>query len=240
VITGIVIALAEELGTLTTSKLGLGEIAHLNDNIQVIYSGAGADNAKAAAETLVKQGVSQLISWGCAAALADNVEPGTLVFAEQCIGADKSTVETDKQWLKHAMGLLAKQLPISGIIAESNQIIVTGKDKLELGVATNAIALDMESAAIARVAKANGLPFLAIRAIADPQSMNLPKAIGYAVNQQGEVALGKLAFFVLLHPAEIPGLVKLGLHFNAAKKTLTQAATFLDEIASFVPAHQST
>jgi len=38
--------------------------------------------------------------------------------------------------------------------------------------------------------------------------------------------------YLLLHPTELPGLIRLGLHFNKAKTTLKQVADHLDEIAA--------
>jgi adenosylhomocysteine nucleosidase len=63
--------------------------------------------------------------------------------------------------------------------------------------------------------------------------MDLPRAINYSLNDQGEVALGRLFLFLLLHPAELPGLIKLGLHFNAAKKTLKSIAGHLGAVTDF-------
>jgi hypothetical protein len=63
--------------------------------------------------------------------------------------------------------------------------------------------------------------------------MDLPRAIDYSLNDQGDVMLGKLLLFLFLHPAELPGLIKLGLHFNAAKKTLKLVARHLDSVTDF-------
>jgi adenosylhomocysteine nucleosidase len=233
VITGIVIALSEELVTLTSSKLKKGDVTQLSDNIKVIYAGAGSENAAAASKTLINQGATQLISWGCAAGLAMHLKPGTLIFADQCICNDKAVFEPDKLWLRHACDVMANQLPMIGAVAESDQVVITSQDKLALGVEMKAIALDMESAAIAKVANANGLPFLVIRAIADPQTMDLPQAVVQALDAQGQVDVKRLMGYLLLHPSEIPKLIRLGYHFKAAKKSLKQVALKIDNITNF-------
>jgi len=69
--------------------------------------------------------------------------------------------------------------------------------------------------------------------IADPVNMSLPLAINYSLNDQGDIMLGKLLLFLFLHPTELPGLIKLGLHFNAAKKTLKSVANHLGTMADF-------
>lgn len=232
-ITGIVVALSEEVGTLTTTKLGLREITRLGDNILVINAGAGSVNASSAAENLLKQGATKLISWGCAAGLSQPLQPGTLILTDQCICADGTVIKSDQSWLQHVQALLADQRPVIGTIAEANEVVRTSEEKLKVGSTLNAQALDMESAAVARVAKVNNLLFLAIRAIADPQTMNLPHAVINAVDEQGQVAIGKLLSYLFAHPGELPALIQLGRHFNSAKKSLRQTATKIDKIAQF-------
>lgn len=229
---GIVIALPEELSTLTKQKLGKGSVFALSGKILLAYSGVGALNAKAASELLVKEGVNCLISWGCAAGLDPNLHPGDLVLANSCVDAEQVAFELENvNWFGEVQAILSGHLSSKvqiGKLAESKSLVPSSVDKLHLNQATQAVALDMESVTIARVAKAHGLPFLAIRAIADPVSMDLPKAVSLSLNDQGEVNLIKLLIFLLLHPSELPGLVRLGMHFSAAKKTLRQVATQLD------------
>ncbi|MEQ1560090.1 MAG: phosphorylase [Methyloglobulus sp.] len=231
---GIVVALPEELSTLTTKRLAKGYIESLADNILVVYSGAGAEHAYAAAELLVKQGATCLFSWGCAAALISAFQPGDLVLANRCVDANQKQIglSSDDDLLHIKQGLLKYlSVPIHiGKLAESKHIVASSVEKAQIAAATGVIALDMESAAIAKVAELHGIPFLAVRAIADPLDMNLPKAVSYALNNQGEVVLSKLIAYLLGHPAELPGLIKLGLHFHRAKKTLKRVAAELDKI----------
>ncbi len=221
-ITGIVVALPEELATLTSKRLKKGSIEILNDKLWVIYSGAGEKNARLASELLVDNGVRRLISWGCAAALDSALQSGHLVLAVSCIDAQQVGIEIDnKEWVNHVQSSMDRQITIHcGKLAESKRIVETTEDKTQLGKTTGAIALDMESTAIAKVASLNGIPFMTIRVIADTLIMNLPKSVGYVLNEQGEVVLKKLLLFLLLHPNELHGLIKLGFAFNAAKKTL--------------------
>lgn len=234
--TGIVVALPEELSTLTSKKIVKGCCVCISDSIILAYSGAGANNALTAAELLISHGATRLISWGCAAALSEKLKPGDLVLADSLIDAEggrdaKSCISTD--WHSYTNNLLSNSLKVhSGSLAESNRIVATGKDKKYLHTQTGAIALDMESIAIATVAKQNNLPFLAIRAIADPVNMDLPKAINHSLNNEGDIDLTKLLLYITLHPAQLPGLIKLGLHFHAAKNTLKLVAKQLDHVSA--------
>jgi len=233
-ITGIVVALPEELSTLTSKRIDKGHCVFIADKLLVTYSGAGPENAQAAAELLTTKGVTQLISWGCAAALNETLIPGDLTLADTLIDTDYTRIDISSDWHRYATNLLSQLLNVhTGRLAESNNIVATSADKRLLQSTTGAIALDMESIAIAKVARQHALPFLAIRAIADPASMDLPRAINHALNDQGDIVLRKLLLFIALHPTEIPALIKLGLHFNAAKNTLKLVAKQLDSVSNF-------
>ncbi|TAK61395.1 phosphorylase [Methylobacter sp.] len=230
-ITGIVVALPEEISTLTSKKIDKGRCVFITDNTVLAYSGAGADNARTASELLIAQGATRLISWGCAAALIETLKPGDLVLADTLIDVESNQIGIRSDWHSHAANLLSTSLKIHlGSLAESKNIVATGNDKKHLHTQTGAVALDMESIAVAKVARQHNAPFLAIRAIADPVSMDLPKAINHSLNNEGDIILGKLLLFIALHPAELPGLIKLGLHFNNAKNTLKLVAKQLGHL----------
>ncbi len=235
-ITGIVVALPEEAVTLIAKKIAKGCVEKISDNILVIHSGAGSKNAGTAAELLVRQGASQLISWGCAAALDAGFKPGDLVLARSCIDADQVAVNFgNEDWLAHVKDRLNTHTRLriySGKLAESKTIVASRGDKARLAQATGAIAVDMESVAIAKAALSHGLPFLSIRAIADPLNMDLPKAVSYALDDQGDVVMGRLLTYLLRHPTELLDLIRLGLCFNAAQKTLRQIAKQLDVLTT--------
>lgn len=240
-ITGIVVALPEELGTLTAKKIAKGQCVFIADKLLVAYSGAGPKNAESAAEQLVAKGVTQLISWGSAAALSSALKPGDLTLADTLIDTDDIEISIASNWHSHSKNLLSQSVVVhTGCLAESRNIVSSGKDKGQLQSITGAVALDMESVAIAKVAARHALPFLAIRAIVDPVNMDLPDAIGYSLNDQGDVRLGRLLLFLALHPLELPGLIKLGIYFNAARSTLKRVADQLDDLINFNHSNTTT
>lgn len=235
-ITGIIVALPEELSTLTSTKIDKGQCVYISDNLVVACSGTGATNAQASAELLIIKGATRLISWGCAAGLSASVKPGDLIVADHLIDADANKIAVNPEWRRYTVNILQQQtgenpaFVVGGSLAESKTLIVTSLEKKQLHSLTGAVALDMESAAIAKIAGHHNLGFLSIRAIADPVTMNLPKAIAYSLNDQGDVVLSKLLLFLALHPQELPGLIQLGLHFNKAKRSLKKVAGLLEPI----------
>jgi len=234
VITGIVVALPEELAALTSKRIDKGHCVFIADKLLVAYSGAGAKNATVAAELLISKGATQLISWGCAAALDMTLRPGDLTLADRLVDVNDDELAVDRNWHEYTKNLLAPDIAVrTGSLTESVDIVSASKEKLHLQLITKAIALDMESVAIAKVAKKKALPFLAIRAIVDPADMDLPNAVSYAANAEGDIVLSRVLLFLALHPIELPRLIRLGFYFNAAKTTLKRVARQLDALADF-------
>ena len=234
-ITGIVVALPEELTTLTSKRIDKGHCVFIADKLLVAYSGAGAKNATAAAELLIGKGATQLISWGCAAALDTTLKPGDLILADRLIDAADDEIAVNRNWHEYVKNLLTPHINCihTGCLTESANIISSSKEKLHLQLITEAIALDMESIPVAKAATKKALPFLAVRVIVDPADMDLPRSIAYAANTEGDIVLSRLFLFLALHPTELPGLIRLGLYFNAAKSTLKRVARQLNALADF-------
>ena len=243
-ITGIIVALSEELSTLKTVPNSLwersmirGKFIFLTDDIILIYSGAGAENARKAAELAVSKGATKLMSWGCAAALSPDLKMGDLVLADSLMRIDGVEMPVNATWHQHAKTVLGSEVTAyKGALIASNTVISKAQEKQDLYAKTGAIALDMESGAIAEVAQHYALPFLAIRAIADPSSLDLPNAVIKALNENGEVEISKIITSLVFNPKEIPHLIQLGQYFQLAKKTLSSVAKRLPEIiGSSVP-----
>ena len=224
---GIVVALPEELRTLTSHKIQQGECFQLG-TLWIAHSGAGWQNAEAAARLLIGKGVKGLISWGCAAGLSHTVKPGNLVLAS-CIVSDNQAFDTDTLWREHLQQQLsALNDTHMGWLFTSKKLISSSLLKQQISQQSQAIALDMESAAIADVAKNANLPCLAIRSIADPVDQDLPLAVLNSLNADGQVELPRLFRHLFLHPWELNGLIRLGRHFHAAQKTLKTVARLLN------------
>ena len=166
--------------------------------------------------------------------MSEELKPGDLVLADKLKDADGNFVD-DVYVSSSLHDVINNYLPkktsvYTGILVESRDIIALSVIKKQLHASTGAIAVDMESIAIAKVAKQHRLSFLALRVIVDPASMNLPEAINQSLNAQGVIELPKLLLFIARHPLQIPGLMRLGRHFNAAKKTLRALATQLEYV----------
>lgn len=240
-ITGIIVALSEELNTLKTlpnalwePSLQRGKFVFLTDEVLLTYSGAGAENARKAAELLVSKGATKLMSWGCAAALSPDLKMGDLVLADSLMDENGDEISVHPIWHQHAKTVLGSQITAyKGAVYASSSIVSTAQAKGKLHAKTGAIALDMESSAIAKVAQHYALPFLAIRVIADPTSMDLPTAVENSLNENGEVAIARIIKSLVLNPKELPHLIQIGQYFQIAKKTLSNVAKQLPDVIAF-------
>lgn len=240
-ITGIIVALAEELSTLKTLPnvlwercLRRGKFIFLTNDVILVYSGAGAQNARKAAELAISKGATQLISWGCAGALHHELKMGDLVLADSLLDSDGTQTPVNAAWHEHAKTILGADVTVyKGALFNSHDVVSTAQEKQAIYEKTGALALDMESYAIAQAAQHYALPFLAIRAIADPASMDLPIALSNALNEEGEVDISKIIFSLARNPKEIPHLIQIGQYFQIAKRKLSLVAEQLPQVIAF-------
>lgn len=216
---GIVVSLSRELKSLTRQTIPVGSWTAITDNTLVALSGIGADRAYMAGSVLVSQGATALLSWGCAAALDDRVSPGCLILPERIIGTNGEIHRVSTEWHRRLCQALKSQHPIrTEALVESDVIVKTSAEKRSLARRTQAAATDMESAAQARLAKDYGLPFIAIRAIVDTPSTEIPENVLKALDPEGNINLWKLLSSTM--PADWIKIVRLGIQFNAAQRTL--------------------
>lgn len=224
-ILGILVAMAQECRSLTTKRIPEGGVLALDEGCVVGLSGAGPEAAARCAALLAGQGITALLSWGCAAALAPDLKPGDLVLPGRIIGADGHQLPTDAAWGGHLAAQLQPRLPVcQGSLVESRRIVGSAEEKRALFAATGAVALDMESAAAARAAQGFGLPFLAVRSIVDPADIDIPPSIAAAFDENGVLHVPKMLGRALLRPVDFVGIIRPGRHFGAAMETLKAVA----------------
>jgi adenosylhomocysteine nucleosidase len=109
----------------------------------------------------------------------------------------------------------------------------TPAEKRALAKRTQAAATDMESAAQARLAKEHGLPFMAIRAIVDTASTDIPATVLKALDSQGNISVWKLLANSYLSPADWIKIVQLGIQFSAARRTLKKTRELVLDSSRF-------
>jgi len=187
----------------------------------LFISGVGPRAARAAATMLVEHGATGLLSWGCAGALSRVVHPGELLLPRTIFTEDGQTIDTDKiwhkRWTEHLSGTLTWH---ENTLVESSKIILDVGEKKQLAHCSGAIAVDMESAAIGRIARQAGIPFMVIRTLADTADEGLPPCIVETMFDEKDIQIWRILPALLGQPWLWPAMIRLGLHFRAATHTL--------------------
>ena len=150
----------------------------------VIKSGIGkADAARAATEFILTEHPDCIINSGCAGGLAEGVSVYDIVLGSQTAYHDvwcgegnllgqiqglPQRFDADPALLRAALSLQTAQPVRSGLICTGDQFLTSPEDDARvLGIYPDALACDMESAAIAQVCHHYGVPFLSFRMISD-------------------------------------------------------------------------
>jgi hypothetical protein len=103
---------------------------------------------------------------GFAGGLSAELRVGDLVLASEVVD------EAGKRWV--CVGDI-KSVPVSrGVILSTPEVISDPARKARLGEVRDALAVEMEAAALARVCAEEGVPFACLRAISDTRDTPLP------------------------------------------------------------------
>ena len=213
---GVIAALPGEAKSLRKSTAHWG-----GSSPEVALSGIGPRAAGAAAEKLAWAGAAGLVSFGYAGALKPALRSGTLILPDEIIDADGTRYSTDGAWLSALAAAISPDVPVvTGPLLSVAHMLASAEDKRAAHAATGAVAVDMESAAIAAVAGRMGLPFIAVRAVLDEAAHAVPSAVLAAVDESGTVGLGRLVLALLARRREIATLIPLARAARASNHTL--------------------
>jgi nucleoside phosphorylase len=107
----------------------------------------------------------------------------------------------------------------SGRVVTQDRVASSAAEKAELA-SSGAMAVDMESAAIAAHASRAGLPFAFIKVVSDRVDEDLVLDFNQMRDAEGRIARGKISMYALTHPQKVPGLLKLKQRAENAAKVL--------------------
>lgn len=187
---------------------------------------AGADPGRALrlARDLARSGADALISFGIAGGLDPNLSPGDLIVPKRISRVDGPPAACDSAWRDRLLKRIADLHPVSADIAGSNRLITDTKAKQSLRDRTGAAAVDMESLAVGEIAVGAGLPFIAIRAIADPADRAPPQSVLAAIGENGDVRPGAAVLAALRDLSLMGTFVGLARDNRAAMASLRRVA----------------
>lgn len=108
-----------------------------------------------------------------------------------------------------------------GALLTVGEVVTEPEKKQALGARYDACALDMETAALARLAREKDIPFLSLRAISDAADDALMDVSPF-LEEDGEVSRLKAGWYVLTHPSAIGPLRNLQVVARQATARLTE------------------
>ncbi len=218
---GIVVALPAEARCLVNRRIKPATSTELDEGVRLVLAGVGHRRARAAAETLVQDGAGALLSWGTAGALAPALACGSLLLPATVLEPQSARLNVDAAWRARVITALGDCLAHhDGTLVQSPQVLAHPEDKARLAANSGAVAVDMESAAIAAVASAARVPFLAVRVVADAYERTIPSDLLGTFDAYGRVRAGALARALLTRPRLLVDMFRLAQDLRAACATL--------------------
>lgn len=146
----------------------------------VVLTGPGRRNAVRAAQALLDaHQPTVLIMAGLAGALQEDLKPLDIILADRV--ADESGERLSLSWRIEQVELGSGVH--RGRLLSLDRVVTSPEVKRELGKTHDAMAVDMESFAVARLCQERGVPMAAIRVIGDSLEEALPRDIERLLNQ---------------------------------------------------------
>jgi adenosylhomocysteine nucleosidase len=115
-------------------------------------------------------------------------------------------------------------LIVEGALLSLAEPLTTPLSKSQAWARTGAIAIDMESFAIAQVAADQGVKFAVARVVVDTAADRLPGLVLQATDVRGEVDYRRLASGLLRRPPELLALLRLAQRYRVALHSLRALA----------------
>jgi adenosylhomocysteine nucleosidase len=224
-VVGIVCALASEARHLGPTTRLHEQIGSLADGTLIAVTGMGGGAAAAGARSLIESGATALVSWGMAGGLDPTLAAGAVLLPDEIVGPDGKAEPTSPQWRDRLVAAIAGHMRVTGgRLLTSPRAIGSVADKADLFRATGAAAVDMESLAVAQIARKAQLPFMAVRVIVDSASDTLPTVVTAAADQAGHLQIWRLIGGLALAPTELAPLIRLARRYRVANRTLATVA----------------
>lgn len=188
--------------------------------------GAGDHERTAALVDTAIEGAKCVVSFGVAGALAPGLRAGDVILSGDVIG-DDGRWRPGEEFQQRILDLAWQIGAFAGPVLGSRTILATEDAKRAAWRETGALAVDMESAVVACAADAAGIPFLVLRAIADPAVRELPSAALIPLAENGTPALARVLAEVMRRPRQIPTLLGLAREMRQALAALAAPARAL-------------
>lgn len=185
----------------------------------VVEGGVGYRRATQATNALIDAlSPSWILSVGLSGALVAEVSQGDLVVGNSMILSNN--LDEISQTLNFPAD--AEKGWHVGRLCTTDHIVRTCDEKRELHDRTGAIAVDMESHAVATVCKSRDINFMGVRVISDDLTEDLPPEVLAIFGPNGTVRTGALVGTLFKRPSSVKDLWKLRESAVSASRKLAK------------------
>jgi nucleoside phosphorylase len=168
-----------------------------------------------------------VISAGTCGALAPELEVGDLVVPESVLGPAGERLNVTPG--AHAAAVKLAGGVRKGLLLTSTDAVGTPEAKAQRWLATGALAVDMESAAILAWASGQGCSSLVVRAVSDNARQHVPLELIGLVTPEGKLRAARAVALALTHPRTIPHALILRRGTGQALKAVARLIAALVE-----------
>jgi adenosylhomocysteine nucleosidase len=212
IVTGMAIEAALLRGRTATILIGAGDSGSLERKISVELARRPAP----------------VLSLGIAGGLDPRLSVGDCVIPD-LISADGESFVCDEGWVKRLRAATGQRAATAMRVAGQDLAAASSSDKAALYGASGAVAVDMESHVVARLAHRHGLPFAALRIVCDPAERDLPSAALVRMRPDGHPHIAGVLRSLVRRPGQIGALIHLSRDLKIAMRALRSACVGLDD-----------
>ncbi len=193
--------------------------------VVVVEAGTGQVRARRATQALIDAHHPHwILSCGFAGGLSVGLKRGDIVVGNRLVAADQPEIHVDFQMPSDP----AKGLHV-GKILTVDTIVRTAVSKQALGTRYNALAVDMETYAVAALCREQQKRFFAVRVLSDDAATDLPEEVLSLMGSTGAVRIGAVIGALWKRPGSAQDMLKLREDAGLAAKKL---ADFLDGVVT--------
>jgi adenosylhomocysteine nucleosidase len=192
-------------------------------DITLVEAGMGMLNAGWAASILAAELPDLLISAGFGGGVLPGLKVGDVVLAERVLHCTGNGFEQVAVNFHGQSGGNNPGLPLRGEFITSDGILNKHQLMVILPRDIHRPVVEMESAAVARVAAEHGIPFMGVRAISDPWDEELGFSIDEFCDDNKKIRPLKVLATILRRPRIIFQLIRLAWNSRVAASRLGAA-----------------